>query len=154
MPSWQNGVIYDPQEDAFHRYSGSHRQHKKNNCEIQETSAVVCKERNRRISHKHRDKSDLLPSEQRSAREHHDAPFMDKQNEGIKDLSGREIPYGMGEVSRCKSWGRKADHSRIRRRLVLCTLNIRISKIHGQGNDIIDLEKYLYEEMKMEKKRS
>ena len=35
------------------------------------------------------------------------------------------LPYGVGE--------RKADHNRIRRRLVLCTLNIRISMIHGQG---------------------
>ena len=31
-----------------------------------------------------------------SAREHHDAPFMDKQNEGIKDPAVKVIPYDMG----------------------------------------------------------
>ena len=39
----------------------------------------------------------------------------------------------MGGQAAVRSWGREADHSRIRRRLVLCTLNIRISMIHGQG---------------------
>ena len=47
--------------------------------------------------HKHREPSQISYHQSRdSAKEHHDAPFMDKQNEGIKDPEVKEIPYDMG----------------------------------------------------------
>ena len=40
--------------------------------------------------------SDLFPSEQRLSEGASWRPFMDKQNEGIKDPEVKEIPYDMG----------------------------------------------------------
>lgn len=63
---------------------------------------------------------------------------MDRQNEGIRDLEVRVIPYDVEGQIAVRSWRRKLNHSRIRG-LVLCILNIRKSMIYGQV-DGIDLE--------------
>lgn len=41
------------------------------------------------------------------AKEHHDAPFMDKQNEGIKDPEVKEILYDMGGYATVRRWGER-----------------------------------------------
>ena len=54
-------------------------------------------ERNRKNYRNIESRSQILVHQSTdSAREHHDTPFMDKQNEGIKDPEVKVIPYDMG----------------------------------------------------------
>ncbi|WP_207645731.1 hypothetical protein, partial [Pseudobutyrivibrio ruminis] len=62
--------------------------------------------------------------------------------------SQEEIPYDMRGWAAVRNWGyRMANHSKIRRRLIKCTLETYISIVLAVGNGM-DLDSFIYVTMK------